>query len=163
MNPDSDPGRGVYARYHRFTRWLLIDGNRLIITGGVALGFFLLTWGLTSYGILSVGPSSPIQSVLGSGVVAGLFSLISVTLSINQLISSRVFGALSALQDKLEAGNSLRNTVCELADHPSPPINTAGFISFIGETLQRQALALRGNTIIVTRRSTSGSTRMSPM
>lgn len=114
---------------------MLIGGNRLFITAGIALGFFLLTWELISSGILSVGPRSPIQSILGSGVVAGLFSLISVTLSINQLISSRIFGALSSLQQKLEGGTDLRATVADIADHPSPPIATAGFISFIGETI----------------------------
>lgn len=122
---------------------MLIGGNRLFITAGTALGFFLLTWGLISFGILSVGPRSPIQSILGSSVVAGLFSLISVMLSINQLISSRIFGALSSLQQKLEGGTDLRATVADIADHPSPPIATAGFISFIGETIQEQALALR--------------------
>lgn len=122
---------------------MLIDGNRLLITGGVALGFFLLTWGFVSYDLLSVGPRSAIQSILGSGVVAGLFSLISVTLAINQLISSRVFGALSSLQQKLEGGTELRATVSDIADHPSPPLNTADCISFIGTTVEDQAVALQ--------------------
>lgn len=76
--------------------------------------------------------------------MAGLFSLISVTLLINQLISSRVFGALDGCQDKLESGSDVRNTVSDIADHPSPPIHTADFISFTGETLQEQAEDLRG-------------------
>lgn len=70
--------------------------------------------------------------------MAGLFSLISVTLLITQLISSRVFGALDTLQDKLKGGSDLRDTVSDIADHPSPPIHTAEFISFTGETLQKQ-------------------------
>lgn len=137
------PETNLRSQYSRFARWVLIDGNRLLITGVVIVLFFILTVSLISVGFLSVGPRSPIQSVLGSGVVAGLFSLISVTLAINQLISSRVFGSLDSLQKKLEGGNDIRDTVSTIADHPSPPISAAGFISFIGETLQEQTHVLR--------------------
>lgn len=139
---DLGSGRDTNSYYDYLARWILLEGNRLLLTGGVVLGFFLLTLFLVSYGIISVGPQSPIQSILGSGVVAGLFSLISVTLAINQLISSRVFGTLDQLQDKLEGGNDLRNTVSEIADHPSPPIRIANFIAFVGETLQERAESL---------------------
>lgn len=140
-----DSGRKLRSHYDYVARWVLIEGNRLLITAGVVIGFFIFTWTLISYGVLSVGPRSPIQSIFGSGVVAGLFSLISVTLLINQLISSRVFGTLNTLQDKLEGGSNLRDTVSDVADHPSPPIHTAEFISFTGETLQEQVEELHGD------------------
>ena len=138
-------GSGGQSLPQRLAQWVLIGGNRLLITAGVAVGTFVLTWSLIASGTLSVNPRSPIESILGSGVVAGLFSLISVTLTINQLVSSRVFGGLDTFQEKFEGGNDLRNRVAEIADHPSPPIEAAEFISFIGETLRGQAVALRND------------------
>lgn len=137
-----DSAESSSSHIQRFSRWLLIDGNRLLITGAISVGFFAFSWWLFATGILAVGPRSPIQSILGSGVVAGLFSLISVTLAINQLISSRVFGSLDSLQKKMEGGSNLRDTISEIAEHPSPPVNVADFISFIGTTLQMQARQL---------------------
>lgn len=140
---DLESGRNLRSPYEYVVRWVLLGGNRLLITAGVVIGFFVLTLMLVRYGPLSVGPRSPIQSILGSGVVAGLFSLISLTLTINQLISSRVFGTLDQLQQRLEGGTGVRETVSEIADHPSPPVQTAGFIAFTGETLREQANGLR--------------------
>lgn len=106
--------RGYWTMYFRAARWTMLEGNRLFLAGGVTLGVFLLTWGLVAFGIISVGPRTPITSILGSGVVAGLFSLISVTLAINQLISSRIFGGLSQMENKIEGGHELRDTVAEI-------------------------------------------------
>ncbi|MFC4550739.1 MULTISPECIES: hypothetical protein [Halorussus] len=141
MNFDSVVGRE--SRYARLAQWALIEGDRLLITAGVSAATFALTWTLIASGTLSVNPRSPIESILGSGVVAGLFSLISVTLTINQLVSSRVFGGLDTFQEKFEGGNDLRNKIAEISGHPSPPIDAAEFIAFIGETLGEQAVALR--------------------
>ena len=127
--------------YVRFARWTILTGSRRVLAGGVTLGFFLLVWGLVSHGVISVGPRTPITSVLGSGVVAGLFSLISVTLAINQLISSRIFGGLSQMENRLEGGRELRDTISNIAGE-SPPIRTAALLSFIGETLEEQAHTL---------------------
>lgn len=131
--------------YGRFVRWVLIEGSRLRITAGIVVGFFGLTWWLVATGAIAVGPRSPIQSILGSGVTAGLFSLISVTLGINQLISSRVFGSIDQLQGKMEGGSDLRERVSEIADHPSPPIRMASFLAFTAETLQTRANELEGD------------------
>lgn len=141
-----DAGRDLRSWYKYLAQWVLIEGDRLALTTGVLVGFFIFMWTLTSQGVLSVGPRSSIQSILGSGVVAGLFSLISVTLLINQLISSRVFSSLETFQQKLEAGVKLRDTVSDIAENPSPPVHTADFISFTGETLQAQLEALQGDS-----------------
>lgn len=136
--------RSLESPLDRFFRWMLIEGNRLLIAAGVVVGFFAVTWWLAATGAIAVGPRSPIQSILGSGATAGLFSLISVTLGINQLISSRVFGSIDQLQAKMDGGSDLRERVSEIADHPSPPIRTAGFLSFTGETLADRATDLEG-------------------
>ena len=127
--------------YVQFVRWTMLTGSRRVLAGGVTLGFFLLTWGFVSYGVISVGPRTPITSILGSGVVAGLFSLIPVTLAINQLISSRIFGGLSQMENRLEGGRELRDTISDIAGE-SPPVRTAALLSFIGETLEEQAHTL---------------------
>lgn len=133
--------RAPRRAYLRFVRWTMLEGDRRLLAGGATLGFFVLTWGLVAGDAISVGPRTPIRSILGSGVVAGLFSLISVTLAINQLISSRIFGGVNQMETKLDAGRELRDTVGDIAGR-SPPVRTAAFVPFVGTALRERAQTL---------------------
>lgn len=119
-------------------RWLFFKGNRLSIAGGLTSAIFLLTWGLISVDVIAVGPRSSVKTMFGSGIVAGVFTLITVTLSINQLISTRVFGAPDALSSKFDGGKELRKTVEEIAGQEASPVSTAEFISLVGRVLQER-------------------------
>lgn len=122
----------------RLKRWILLKGNRLVLTAGIASGVFILTYGLIRAGVIAVGPESTFKTTMGSGVTAGLFTVITVTLTINQLISSRIFGTPGELQDEFQGSRQIRERVAELAADPETPVNTTRFMSFVGETLYQQ-------------------------
>jgi hypothetical protein len=82
------------------TQWLLFRGNRLLIDG-IALGLiWVISFMSIEFRVLEVGSSSTMPTLLG-GIIAGQLTLFTVTLSINQLILSRMFVSPSL---KLKSG-----------------------------------------------------------
>jgi len=96
--------------------------------------------------VLAVGPRSSVKTMFGSGIVAGVITLLIITLSINQLISTRIFGAPNTLSSKFEGGKKLRKTVEDITDREVSPVSTAEFISLIGRGLQEHIEKLNEST-----------------
>lgn len=130
----------------RLVKWVTLDGSRLAIAGVLIVGIFLLTLGLVAADVLTVGPRSSVKTMFGSGVVAGQFTVITVALAINQLVSSRVFGSPNDLSEKFEGGQDIRENVERIASRGSSPVETAAFVSFIGTAL-RERLAAFGRNV----------------
>ncbi|WP_254544547.1 hypothetical protein [Halomarina pelagica] len=125
--------------------WVLVDGNRLVITGVLSAAVGALTYLLIQFDLLLVGPGSTLPTLLGSGITSGLLTLITVALSINQLILSRVFGSPNGLGERLDATIDFRSTVEDVADRPSSPNDPATFIAFVGRTMGEQIDRLRAS------------------
>ncbi|WP_415379681.1 hypothetical protein [Halosimplex sp. TS25] len=127
----------------RIRHWVFLDGNRLLITGLVCLGIFALTRALVAADLLAVGPRSSVPTAFGSGVTAGVFTLITLTLTVNQLISSQVFGQPDSLRSRYEKGAEFHDAVSELAASGRAPVRGSEFIAAIGTALDDHAASLR--------------------
>jgi len=124
--------------------WLFLDGNRLLIAALVCVGVFAVVRGAVAGGVLAVGPSGNVPTVFGSGITAGVFTLITLTLTVNQLISSQVFGQPDSLRQRYQKGADLRDTVADLGDRATMPVDTADFVAAVGAVLDDRADSLRG-------------------
>ncbi|WP_276255488.1 hypothetical protein [Halomontanus rarus] len=120
------------------TRWLFITGDRLEVATALSLLFAMLAALLIRFDIVYVGPGSNLSTALGSGLLSGLLTLLTVALSINQLILSRLFGSPGNLSDQLEANLDYRRTVEEIADVAVSPNEPSAFIVLLAETLKRR-------------------------
>ena len=120
------------------TRWLFVTGNRLSVAAGLSLLFVALAALLIAFDLVYVGPGSNFSTVLASGLLSGLLTLLTVVLSINQLILSRLFGSAGKLSDQLEGTLDYRRTVEEIADVDVSPNEPSAFIVFLAETLERR-------------------------
>lgn len=129
-------------RVDRLVKWVLIDANRLYLSAAAVAGVFVLTQALLSANVITVGPESTVKTLFGSGVTSGLFTLITVALTINQLISSRVFGSPNTLRARYEGADDLRRSVEEVTGRSPGPVDTVAFISMLGEELERLASTL---------------------
>ncbi|WP_321168417.1 hypothetical protein [Halorubrum sp. JWXQ-INN 858] len=69
-------------------------------------------------------------------------TLLTIALSINQLVLSRVFGSVSMLTDRLKGSRELRQTVESIAEVPSSPNDPADFLSLVARTLSDRAAGL---------------------
>lgn len=124
---------------NKLTKWLLVDGSRPVVSAGLAGLAFLVTFWLTSLGLITFRPASTVGTMFGSGVISGVFSLITITLTVNQLVLSRVFGTINGLTDRIDGTLDFRHTVEDIAGRTESPNDPAEFLSLIGETLADRA------------------------
>lgn len=123
----------------RIVTWILLEGDRPIVAAGIVTAFVATIAVLISVDILAVGPDSFTATIFGSGLTSGVFTIVTIALSINQLILSWVFGTPDTLTARLDGSRSLRHKVEELANRPSSPTDPAAFLSLIATTLSDRA------------------------
>lgn len=119
-------------------RWLFITGNRLGVAALLSLLFVVLAALLIEFGVVYAGPGSNLSTALSSGLLSGLLTLLTVALSINQLILSRLFGSVGSLSDQLEGTLDYRRTVEEIADVAASPNEPSAFLGLLADTLGRR-------------------------
>ncbi|WP_255196165.1 hypothetical protein [Halorarius litoreus] len=128
----------------RVARWVLLTGDRRVVAAGIVIGFSLVTFALVTGGVLAIGPGSTVSTLFASGLTSGAITLLTIALSINQLILSRVFGSPNELRGRLDATRDLRTQVETLADRPSSPNDPSAFLSLLGKTLAKRTTELLG-------------------
>lgn len=119
-------------------RWVFITGSRLWVTAVLSLLFVALAGLLIEFGLIYVGPGSNLSTALASGMLSGLLALLTVALSINQLVLSRLFGSPGTLTDQLEGTLEFRRTVEDIADVAASPNDPSAFIGLLADTLERR-------------------------
>ena len=116
-------------------KWLLFRGARILVAGIVLALVWAITVLLIELNVLEVGPPSSMPSLL-SGVVAGQLTLITVTLSINQLILSRMFAAPAEIIQRLEGTVEFRRRVRNTVEESTPPVAPRAFFTSVARELR---------------------------
>ena len=119
-------------------RWIFLTGNRLRVAAVLSLLFVVLTALLIEFGLVYVGPGSNLSTALASGMLSGVLTLLTVVLSINQLILSRLFGSAGSLSDQLEGTLDYRRSVEAIAEVAVSPNEPSAFLTFLADTLTRR-------------------------
>lgn len=126
---------------NRAKKWFLIDGSRLAVASLFVIGSFLITYWFTKLELITFQPASAVSTMYGSGVISGMFTLITITLTVNQMILSRVFGSVNELTDRIDSSLEFRHTVEDLSAQSTSPNHPDQFIVLIGETITERANA----------------------
>jgi len=127
--------------HNRLKEWLFLEGNRFTVAIGIVAMFVVALGSLVWTGMVAVGADSSVASVFASGIISGVVTLVTIAVSINQLVLSRVFGSPGKLSDRLDGSRDLRERVERLADQPSSPNDPAAFLSLLSTTLSERATA----------------------
>lgn len=134
MPPDVESQHSVLQKkslWDRVSDWVVLEGDRRLVALGVVLLVSVIVWILISVGVLAVGPNSTAATLLGSGITSGVITLLTIALSVNQLIVSRIFDPLNSLSDRLDGAREVRTNVEELVDQNATPNDPAAFLSLI--------------------------------
>ena len=102
---------------------------------------FVISYALIRANLLEIGGSSTMSSLL-DGAIAGLLTVITVALSINQLVLSRMFGSPNELRDRLAGATDFRRTVERAADEPTSRVEPIEFFAMIADTLRARSARL---------------------
>ena len=132
----------------RLRDWVLIDGNRLFLATALSVGVCLWFLLLEAVGVVSFVNDDSVSRLAG-GMVAGTFSLVTLVVSINQLILSREFSAVGEVRNRLEGVYDFREAVESHSGRPVSPGAPTGILErIVGQirtattTLEREADSL---------------------
>lgn len=117
---------------------MLIDGNRLFIGGLLTAGIFLLLLMLAELDVIAFVNDDSITRMAG-GMIAGTFSLITLVVSINQLILSREFTSAAESRDHLDGILSFRTDVANYTDNPTSPAAPSTLLAVIAAEIRDNA------------------------
>ncbi|MFC7231852.1 hypothetical protein ACFQMM_11365 [Saliphagus sp. GCM10025308] len=131
--------------FDRFQRWVLVDGDRLLVAACISVGTFVFFLGLDWLGVISFANANSITR-LASGMVAGTFSLVTLVVSINQLILSQEFTSAGAAEDRLEGVESFRSEVAKTIGDPVAPASPARILEELFASIHEGATALEDET-----------------
>ena len=140
LQTKSSAGRQDSFR-NRLKERLFLEGNRFTVAISIVAMFVVALGSLVWTGVVAVGADSSVASVFASGIISGVVTLVTIAVSINQLVLSRVFGSPGKLSDRLDGSRDLRERVERLADQPSSPNDPAAFLSLLSTTLSERATA----------------------
>ena len=121
----------------RVTKWVLLDGNRLAVTGAVlaavATFFFAAEW----FQWFPLERSTPTFYVFSS-LVSGNLTLITVVVSINQLLLGRELKSPGELESQIENIIDYRREVEESTGEIAP-VKPLGFLRLVFEGTRQEA------------------------
>ena len=117
-----------------FTDWFLFDGDRLWAATLLTVSLFVTLILLEAVGILAFENDDSITRLAG-GMIAGTFSLVTLVVSINQLILSREFVAAGEAETQFDGVESFRRDVAELSGVPVAPTAPARLVELLATVL----------------------------
>lgn len=136
-------GEAAPTRYRdRMERWVLLSGDRLLLTGALVVAFYLLLVVCAAVDVVGFQDDAAMTRMAG-GMIAGTFSLITIVLTINQLILSQELGHAGKMEDQLDATLDLRARVEDEAGVPTSPNAPVDFLLLVVRTMRERALELR--------------------
>ncbi|WP_226006351.1 hypothetical protein [Natrinema salinisoli] len=126
----------------RATRWILLTGNRFVIAAALSSAFGLAYLGLSIANVAPLADTRPLLYAF-SGLISGNFTLITVVVSINQLVLSRELRTPGELESEIEQTSDYREQV-EAVTNRTAPAEPAGFLRLVVESTRQEAQRLGG-------------------
>lgn len=133
--------RAMTDSLRRVTQWILLDGNRHVVSGLFTVGSFLVLASLGFTGIIRLSDQAAVRGIAG-GFIPGLIAFLSIVLGINQLVLSQEFGSAGEVRNRITQVREYRRDVEETADAGPSPVLPTGFLSFVIRTIEAEATAL---------------------
>lgn len=126
-------------------QWLLLDGNRLVVSGLILTGTFLLLLGFGWLGFIDVQDEGAVRGV-ATAFIPGLIAFLSIVIAINQLVLSQEFGSADEIRDRIESIREYRHDVEDLAGTGTSPVLPSGFLSFVLQIIRYEAREFEART-----------------
>jgi hypothetical protein len=117
-------------------RWLLLDGHRGVVVALCSLVVFVGFAGLGAIDLVGVTDPSLVTSVL-SAAITGVFTLVTITITINQLVLSRVLESPGRIADRIETVEQFRDSIERMDDRVAvAPTKPAAFLGVVLDVLE---------------------------
>lgn len=136
------PEESTNSRYTKAREWVLLTGNRAVLAGAILLLVAVLLTASLLTGVAGVQNSDPITRTF-SALIGGNLTLITIIISINQLILAREFATPDELEDRIDEMLAYRREAEQLAATRTSPITPDEFLDFLSHSMAGHAQTLR--------------------
>lgn len=123
--------------------WFVLLGNRLVLAGLLTFAFALSVLALTVAGVVAVDNTTRMLYLL-QALVAGNLTLVTIVLSINQLVLSREFRTPGELHDQIGNVIAYRTGVEAVTRMDSVPVTPSAFLRVLLDGTRENAQRLGG-------------------
>lgn len=137
----SHAGGSAQNRRSRPIEWILLEGNRWLVAAGVLAGLTVLLVILLAVGVVDVADSDSLTRGFAA-MIGGNMTLITIVISINQLVLSREFGTPAELQEQINEMMEYRKEAEETADVPVSPVTPNAFLELLTRSIRSEARTL---------------------
>ena len=131
------PPVDFHTQKTQWQEWVLLDGNRYVIAGGLSVGFGILSF-VILYSLGGITANTQPLFYVFSSLIGGNITLITVVASINQLLLSQTIQTPGQLQSQVENIIEYRSEVEEAAGEVAPA-EPLGFLQLLFENTREQA------------------------
>ncbi|SFR47170.1 hypothetical protein [Halogeometricum limi] len=124
-------------------QWVFLVGSRPVVGVGLFLSFLVVFYGLWWFGFVDLLNPTAMLYVLSS-LVGGNLTLVTLVISINQVIISRQLGSPGQLREDIEKVDEYRRQALDPADVGVVPVTPADFLKLLLESARRDLQRLGG-------------------
>lgn len=125
-----------------YQRWLFFDANRWLVVAPIMVLVLAVHVALAWANVLDYRDTSTV-TLLMSAYIAGNFTLVTIVITVNQLVLSREFGKPHTLRARNEGIQEFRNDVEDAAGRSVSPADPEGFLRVIALALRDHGDRLR--------------------
>ncbi|TYL40075.1 hypothetical protein CV102_00395 [Natronococcus pandeyae] len=118
--------------------WVMLHGNRSLITVALTVGVFLFLLAVHALGFISFVNDDTVTRMVG-GMIAGTFSLITLVVSVNQMILSREFQSAGEFRERLGGVIDFRQKIEDTTGVAATPAAPAGQLELLIEEIDYRA------------------------
>lgn len=116
--------------------WLLLSGNRLLIAGGILLVVFAGFWAGVLSGLFPFESQTATLYLLFA-LTSGNVTLITIVVSLNQLIVTRHLESPSDINEEMNNMRTYRQQVSDTIDRSVTPVRPAAFFLLLFRSLEQ--------------------------
>jgi hypothetical protein len=147
-NPTAGARSRTVGSWDRAVQWVLLDGNRLAVAGGLLAVLLVAYTALQLVGFTAVQEFGALSTAFGA-LVSGNITLITVVLSINQLVLSRALGGIGALKSNIEEVSDYRERVRQETDQEVAPEEPEAFLELLLRSTREEANRLHNAAVAI--------------
>jgi hypothetical protein len=131
----------------RLIRWLMLEANRLAVSGALLTIVFVTFTGLSTVWTLKMQrlltETTTVQTLLDTFLI-GMILLVSIVVSINSIVLSHDITSVENQENRIQGAIKFRENLGELSESGESPSNPSAFLSAISRVIDERAQALTG-------------------
>ena len=127
------------------TRWVFLVGSRPVVGVGLFVVFLVIFYALWALGYVTLQNKTAMQYILSS-LISGNLTLVTLVISINQVIISRQLNSPGELREDIKNVNEFRERVFDPDQVDVVPVTPSDFLKLLLESIRRDLQRLGGLT-----------------